>query len=148
MAITYTQVQKDAILTKLPQELKDALFSLETADAILEICENAGIMDERANKISELAGDVLLGLLLPQDFSGALEKNLGLSAQDAQAIARIMNRTVFYPVKPALEQIHRMEIEVSAKIVTPEPRKSGEESKEQGPPQKPSGEDRYREPLE
>jgi hypothetical protein len=102
-------------------------------------------MDKRAHKSSEYAGSVLMGLLLPQEFSALLEKELKLSKKTAEEMAREINRLVFYPVRPALEQLHRMEIEVSAKIVTPQPAQEGEQpKKEEGP----SGPDTYREPIE
>ncbi len=125
---------------KLPQELRDALWSPETGDDIHEVIERHDV-DEHGQKISWLVGQVLIGLILPQEFAEALEKEIKLPKTLADAIARDINRLVFYPVKPALEQLHRMEIEVTAKVVTPQP-------EEQEKPEEPRGEDRYREQLE
>lgn len=137
----YSQDEIWKIYEKLPQELKEAIFSAETADAIFNSCERNKV--EEVSRVAYYVGLVLMGLLLPQEFAGTLKKELGLSKVLADAIARDINRLVFYPVKPALEQLHRMEIEVSAKIVTPKP-EEGEEEK----PEEPKGEDTYREPLE
>ncbi|TSD04005.1 MAG: hypothetical protein Greene071421_371 [Parcubacteria group bacterium Greene0714_21] len=108
---------------KLPQELKDVLWAQETGDNIYEICQKYEAT-EHLGEIVELTGQVLIGLVLPQEFSAKIE-TLGVKKDVAELIAREINRLVFYPVKPALEQLHKMEIEVSAKIVTPQP--SGEE---------------------
>ena len=142
MAQQYTQEQLDKIYEKLPEELQEAIFSVETAQEIGETCESYGIRDNRVGEISDRTGHVLMGLLLPQEFAGTLEKDVKLPKALADAIARDINRLVFYPVKPALEQLHRMEIEVTAKVVTPQPEEQNKE------PEEPRGEDRYREQLE
>ncbi|TSC56862.1 MAG: hypothetical protein Greene041639_25 [Parcubacteria group bacterium Greene0416_39] len=129
---------------KLPQELKDVLWAQETGDNIYEICQKYEAT-EHLGEIVELTGQVLIGLVLPQEFSAKIE-TLGVKKDVAELIAREINRLVFYPVKPALEQLHKMEIEVSAKIVTPQP--SGEEGERPRKEEKPSGPDTYREPIE
>ena len=125
---------------KLPQELRDALWSPETGDDIYETVERHEVA-EHGQKISWLVGQVLLGLLLPQELEKEIEE-LGVKDKVAKAVARDLNRLVFYPVKPALEQLHKMEIEVSAKIVTPQPPEESEEK-----PEEQKGEDPYRETL-
>ena len=140
MPLQYTQEQLDKIYEKLPEELKEAIFSVETAEEIGDTCESYGITDNRVGEIADRVGYVLAGLMLPQEFAQVIETEVKLPKVLAQAIARDLNRFVFYPVRPALEQLHRMEIEVSAKIVTPEPSAEQEE--------KPKEPDSYREPLE
>ncbi|MDO8474115.1 MAG: hypothetical protein Q7S62_00980 [bacterium] len=141
----YTQEQLDKIYEKLPEELQEAIFSMETAEEIRNTCESYGINDNRVGEVADRVGYVLMGLLLPQEFSGVLEAEVKLPKTLADAISRDINRLVFYPVKPALEQLHRMEIEVTAKIVTPKPEEA-ETTKEK--PEEPKGDDTYREPLE
>lgn len=138
----YTKEQFWKLYEKLPQELRDALFSTETGDTIEETCRSNGA-GKYLEEIVALTGQILVGLLLPQEFTTEVQK-LGVKKEFAELIARRINRLVFYPVKPALEQLHRIEIEVSAKIVTPEP---SEEPKEQELPEEPKGEDRYRESI-
>jgi hypothetical protein len=138
---TYSKEEFWKLHEKLPQELKDALWAPETGDAIYEACKRHEATDY-LESIVELTGHVLMGLLLPQDFQEAVEK-LGVKKEAAKDISHEINRFVFYPVKPALEQLHRMEIEVTAKVVTPQPPEESEEK-----PEEPRGEDRYREQLE
>lgn len=143
MATPYTKDELWKIYAKLPQELQEAIFSEETADAIFNSCERNNV--KNVSVVARYAGLVLMGLILPQEFPETLRKEAKLSKTLADAVARDINRLVFYPVKPALEQLHRMEIEVSAKIVTPKP---SEQSEEQEPEEGPSGDDKYREQLE
>ena len=145
MPTQYTQEQLDKIYDKLPEELQEAIFATETAEDIGSVCDTYGVGDARGTEIAKQVGYILMGLILPQEFSGVLEKEVKLPKALAEAISRDINRLVFYPVKPALEQLHRMEIEVTAKIVTPKP-EEGESEEEK--PEEPKGDDTYREPIE
>lgn len=164
----YTQEQLDRAYEKLPEELQEAMFSMETANAIWNACEQQGIGDKRISTIAKYVGDVLLGLFPPSEFQEILEKEIKLPPQVAKEIAREINRFVFYPVKPALEQLHSMEMGAKANPVRSQTsngakEKEGEEAapagamgepgeqpEEQEPEQKegPSEEDKYREQLE
>lgn len=142
----YTQEQLDKVLETLPDELHEAMFSMETANTIWKACEKQGIMDERMGEIAKYAGYVLMGLMLPAEFLTALKAELKLPKKTAEEMARDINRFIFYPVKPALEQLHSMEIGAKAKTVTSKPL-TEEETSEQGAPEEPRGEDPYRENL-
>jgi len=115
----YSQEQLEKIYEKLPEELKEALFSFETTKEIGDVGDTYGVVDKRLNKISEYVGYVLMGLMLPEEFTGVLKKEVGLPKVLAEAISRDLNRLVFYPVKPALEQLRNMEIIPSPKISSP-----------------------------
>ncbi len=125
---------------KLPQELKDALFAEETGNYILEICKRYEI-EENLEKIVDLVGQVLVGVLPPEEFQESLEKELELEKEIAKKVAQEINRFIFYPVKPALEQIYKLEITPSEK-----PAEKPEIEKEK--PATPSKEDTYREQIE
>ena len=141
----YTKEQLDKIYENLPEELKEAIFSVETAEEIGETCKSYEITDERVGKVAKLAGHVLMGLLLPKEFAETLTQEIKLPKVFAQAISRNLNRLVFYPVKPALEQLHQIEIKVEAKVVTPKPE---EDTEQEQPQEEPRGPDRYREEIE
>ena len=93
---------------KLPEELKEAVFSGETADNIWNVCEKNGINE--VSRVAKYAGDVLIGLLPPSDFQKTLEKELGIDTETAQKVGREIHRFIFYPVKTCLEELYRVEI--------------------------------------
>lgn len=142
----YTQEQLDKVLETLPDELHEAMFSMETADVIWNVCKKQGMMDKRMGEIAKYTGYVLMGLMLPAEFLTVLEEELKLPKKTAEEMARDINRFIFYPVKPALEQLHSMEVGAKAKEKSMV--ELGEEPEEQKPPEEPRGEDTYREPLE
>ena len=136
----YTQEQFWELYEKLPQELKDALFAEETGNNIYDICKKNGA-EKNLEAIVDSVGQVLVGVLAPEDFQENLEKEMGFKKETAKKIAQEINRFIFYPVKPALEQLFK--IEITSSSVPTEKFKPKEEK-----PPTPSGKDTYREPVE
>jgi hypothetical protein len=107
---TYSKEQLEKLFDNLPAELQDAIFSMETAKNISFICEGNEVL-EKLEEISELAGYVLFGLLKASDFPSSLEKDLGIPKEKAKIISQEINRFIFYPVKPFLDQMNEMKTE-------------------------------------
>ncbi len=141
----YTSEQFWELYEKLPQELKDALFAEETGNNIYDICKRYGVL-ENLEEIVEYVGQVLVGVTPPDEFQEVLEKELRIEKEVAKKVAQEINRFIFYPVKPALEELYKIEIAPPAKPtgVTPPPEEKPPEEK---PPTSPA-KDVYREPFE
>jgi len=140
MAKKYTSEQFWKLYANLPQELKDALFAEETGNNTYEICERNEIA-EKLGDVVDYIGQVLVGVLPPDDFQETLEKDLGIEKETAKKVTREINRFIFYPVKMSLEELYKKEIAPPAKptTITPPP--------EEKPPV-PTKDDVYREPVE
>jgi len=141
----YTSEQFWKLYEKLPQELKDALFTEETGNNIYDVCKRNEIL-ENLEEIVEYVGQTLVGVLPPEEFQETLEKESELEKEVAKRVAREISRFIFYPVKTDLEEIYKTEIVPPAKPkVTPPPEVvSLPEEKLKAPPKK----DVYREPAE
>ncbi|MFQ6049462.1 MAG: hypothetical protein ACE5J0_00235 [Candidatus Paceibacterales bacterium] len=136
----YTREQFWKLYKKLPQELKEAVFSEETAENIWDVCSRNGIEDERVPEIARYTGRVLLGIIPPDEFQKTLEKELKLEKGVAKKVAQEINRFIFFPVKNSLEELYKIEITPPAKMkVAPPPEER---------PAEPVKEDVYREPIE
>lgn len=137
----YTKEQFWKLYEKLPQELKDVLFAEETGDNIYDICKRNGILENLA-QIVEYVGQVLIGVLPPDELQGVLEKKLELDKERAKKVSQEINRFIFYPVKANLEELYKIEIAPPAgmpKVGPPFPKEK---------PEEPKREDVYREPIE
>lgn len=136
----YTSEQFWKLYEKLPQELKDALFAEETGDNIYDVCKRNRVL-ENLEEIVEGVGEVLVGVTPPDEFREGLEKDLRIEKDTAKKVAQEINRYIFYPVKPLLEEIYKTEIAPPARPtkVTPPPEEK---------PATPSAKDVYREPFE
>jgi hypothetical protein len=137
----YTKEELWKIVEKLPDELKEAIFSEKTAEDIFNICARNGIEDERISKVAKYVGRVLMGLLPPNEFEEILEKEVGIKKETAKSIKREVEMLIFYPVRNRLEEIYKIEIAPPAgpARITPPPKFEEKPS----PPR-----DIYREPIE
>ena len=132
----------------LPQDIKDAASSEDTANTIQDICQKNGITEEEAiSEITKNIGYSFLGLLAPTDLAYILEKEIGLEKKSAEATAAEIVRYIFLPVRPSMEALYKTEISTSIKPGTAgavfrktENRAGSEKPKIQ--------QDKYREPIE
>jgi len=135
MAIDYTQEQLWKIYENLPEELKTAIFSEETADTIDSVCKKNNLPDEKISEVAKNVGYVLLGILPPSEFQNTLEKEVKLKKETAKRISQAITRLVFWSRKESLDILYKTE------FVSPEKRV------EQKKPEI-KKEDIYREPIE
>ena len=143
----YSEKQLWDLFNKLPDDLKDAIFSEDTADSILSICQRYKIEDKKISKVAELAGNSLMGLLPPDQLQGSLEKDLALDFKIAKKISQEINRFVLYPVKESLSSFYEIELAPGGKIMKLTPEKK-EKKKIEPAKEEPSTKDIYREPIE
>ena len=73
----YTREEFWKLYEKLPQELKGALFAEETGNNIYEVCKRNGV-ENNLDQIVGYVGQVLVGVLPPDDFQATLEKEVKL----------------------------------------------------------------------
>jgi len=141
MAKQYTREELWKLYEKLPRELKEAVFAEETANHIDEICKRYEIPEGKVPEIAKQVGNVLLGILPPNEFQDILEKDLKLEKDIAKNIAREVERFIFYPVRPSLEELYKKEMVPVAKPagITPSPQEK---------PSKTAKADIYRESVE
>ena len=146
--IQYTQKELQKLFDSLPQELKDTLLSEETAERISEICKRYKITEENIPKTAKLVGDILMGLLPPEELRESLERKLYINKDKAENISREVNRFILFPVKGSLAEFYK-EIRfapggrIEAKITETKIPKEEEKYKKE----KRTNSDIYREPI-
>jgi len=91
----------------LPESLKEAIFSADTADAIWNICKLYKV--KNVKEIAKSVGNVFLGILPPPYFKDAIKKEAGLDEETAQKVATYIQRYVFDPVKEDLDTLYQEE---------------------------------------
>ncbi|MDD2696819.1 MAG: hypothetical protein PHE52_01530 [Candidatus Pacebacteria bacterium] len=110
MPETRTKEQFEKLFDQLPPELQEAIFSMETSDNILNACKTYGIINEEVSQIADYVGQSLMGLLPPSQFQETIQEKVGLPKVLARAITQEINRFVFYPLKPLLEGLYKIEL--------------------------------------
>jgi len=144
MTKKYIKEQFWKLYEKLPQELKYALFAEETGDNIYNICQRNKI-EERLGEIVDYVGQVLLGVLAPEDFQKTLEEELLIEGDVAKKVFQEINRFILYPVKEALGSLYETEFAPGGKIIKSKINKNNVVKKES---KNTSEKDRYRESID
>jgi len=132
----------------LPQDLKEALFSQETADTINDICSENNLEEKQISKIIEYVGYVFLGLLPPNEFEKTIKEKLIIKEDLAQKISRQIIRLVFLPLKTRLELIYKIKIELPKEVIEEKLPAEEEPPKEEKISSGKGEKDTYREPIE
>ncbi len=107
--VNYTREQLAKLYKELPNELKDWIAADDTNDKIYQALQDNGILDERCGLVSDLIRNVLFGLLPPEDFQSALEKEVKFKKDLAKKITQEINRFVFFPIKIILNDLYKIE---------------------------------------
>ncbi|MDD4990382.1 MAG: hypothetical protein PHW31_03670 [Candidatus Pacebacteria bacterium] len=107
MPAQYTKEELWKIFETLPPELKQTVFSQETADTIWETSERNGLGGEQMHQVAGIVGDSLMGLLHPEDLAQTIIDETGLSFEQASNVARDVNRLIMFPVKNYLYDFYK-----------------------------------------
>lgn len=148
MASEYTQEQLWKLYENLPEELKEAVFSAETADNIYNACKRNRIPEEKISEVAKYTGRTLMGLLPPDEFQKTLEKEANLSDETAKIISLEISRFIFYPVKNQLEEIYKIKITSLPKTPIKEIKTGTEKTETKKPKERKKAADAYRETIE
>lgn len=104
--ITIIKQQARQRFTVLPPRLQDAMFSEQNAEVIAGIAAQNHLNDERARKIAEVAGWVLLGFIHPEDAANELQECLGIASQVASQISSLLDNKIFKPLRDDLDRVY------------------------------------------
>lgn len=91
---------------KLPEDLKEAVFSEKNNQILEKICAEMGLDEEKASLVAKYTGRVLMGLLPLKEFPITLELELNVDEQTANKLAREINLAIFKDVRVSLDKLH------------------------------------------
>jgi hypothetical protein len=91
---------------KLPEDLKEAVFSEKNNQTLEKICAGMGLDEEQTSVVAKYTGRVLMGLLPFKEFPITLELELNVDEQTANKLAREINLAIFKDVRVSLDKIH------------------------------------------
>ncbi len=139
---------------KLPDSLKEALFSEENFNIISGICENNGLTDENTkSQIMKYVGRVLMGLMPIKEFPVILELELSLDSEKSRTVASDIDRQIFSRLRIELNKLYmenvaeKKDLSDNVKKEEPAKGKEGEKPVETPKPPAPQNKDTYREPT-
>lgn len=119
----YSSEELNERFDNLPEDLKNAFLSVDTAHVINSIGRKYGLYIDKIGETAEETGLVLLGLTHPTEFVSNLTKRLGIDRVVASQIASEINDQVFLKVRELLKDVQREKIKKEEEIEL-EPRPS------------------------
>lgn len=107
----------------LPEELKNAITSVEVGGRITQIAEKYSLRIDQSGILDEEIIRVMVGITHPDLFLNKLKGRLGINTKTVEDIVRDLNTEVFLPVRKSLMELH----EKADERETPEEHPSKEE---------------------
>lgn len=103
----YSREQLQNIYLSLPQNLREAIFSVENAEKIQQIAQRYQIPIQNLPKLASATGRVLLTVLAVEKLISSLEIELDIDRNTAQRIVQDIKQEIFSPVMPILTKIQQ-----------------------------------------
>jgi hypothetical protein len=104
----YTKSQLDKMFAELPDDVKEAMTSVDTVDILKEIQDKYHFHLDQIGDLSAEVGMLMLGATPPQRFISNVEKNLSITKEIATEIATTINEKIFKKVRHSLMELHAM----------------------------------------
>ncbi|MFA6050479.1 MAG: hypothetical protein WC761_04765 [Candidatus Paceibacterota bacterium] len=104
--IKYDTNQYVEIFYKLPPEIKDVIVSTSTTEHLFKIGEKHSLHIDKIGIMTDLAFDVMMGIVASKNFVAELQKELEISALDASTLARDIDENVFRPIKNTMVSLY------------------------------------------
>lgn len=123
----YTTKQLQEKYKSLPEDLKDAIWSAESAATIQSIGKKYGLNVEQTGKLASETGLVLLGLTHPKNYIKILSATITVDMDTARKIAEEVNNGIFSKIKEYLKKLHGIDAGI-ASGAAPEKEKRPQES--------------------
>jgi hypothetical protein len=128
----YTPEQIQKRFESLPEDVKEAISSIDTTNTILEIGRSNSIQIDELGELVDETGLVMLGFTKPSDFVSNIESRLGVSKEIAEKLVKEINEKILLKIRESLKKITEEKKEIEEKIDVEEiirPKKLLEEQK-------------------
>ncbi len=122
----YTKEQKKELFQNLPDDVKEAVSSVETTDIIIELEKKYKLHIDQTGELSNEVLLLTLGVTSPQKFIDNLESRLRISRDVAAQITADVNEKIFRPVRESLMKIHRAKAEEGEEATEGDSKKEAE----------------------
>ncbi len=105
MTIDYDYNILEEKIKQLPEEMQEALTSVETADIIKAISAKHGLKVDQEGVLFDLTAYVMLGLMPSKEFVKNFSKEAGVDEATAKAVAEDINKEVFDKIRSSMRAL-------------------------------------------
>ncbi|GEM_PF-1533429 len=96
-------------LPHLPEEVRNAMYSEETLDALELITNKQELTADQATIVSRSTMKLLAGLIKPNELVGLICTETGLAREKVGLVVQEINTDIFNPIKEALKKVHGLD---------------------------------------
>ncbi|PIP86345.1 hypothetical protein COV42_01965 [Candidatus Campbellbacteria bacterium CG11_big_fil_rev_8_21_14_0_20_44_21] len=101
----YDTEELNDIFDRLPEPLREAISSVETADKLEDIRKKFGLHVDQAGKLGSETGFVLLGLVPIKEFRRNVKRKLGIDEELTEKIVRAVDEKILSDVRESLKNL-------------------------------------------
>lgn len=101
----YSQDKIDLKYDELPNDLKEAIESVEIGNLVAQIGEDNGLMLDQVAELMDQTTMIMLGVVKANDFVKNLSKSLEIDYKVAENISREINSKVFNKIRESIRKI-------------------------------------------
>lgn len=102
----YTREQLREKYINLPDDIKDALDSVELLNLIESVSQKFTLHIDQSGRLCNEIGLLLFGLTRPENFLKRIIKEVNLAPEAAGEITKELNEKIFFPIRTSLEKLN------------------------------------------
>ena len=111
----YSPTQLREKLFTLPEELQEAITSVDTSDTIDLIGKKYGLFFDQVGILGTETTLVMLGITVPTNFINILVNKLSIDKEKAGKIILDLNENIFSKIKEQLRGLHNTKSDITPK---------------------------------
>lgn len=104
--MNYTEEQIKEKFDSLPQDVKEAISSVDTTNDVINIGDKYSLHVDQLGELVDETGLVMLGLTSPNDFVSNLKNRLDIPRQMAESLVKDINDQILIKIRASLREIH------------------------------------------
>lgn len=102
----YTREELEQKYQKLPEDLKEAIIGVKTAETIYDTGQKNALHVDQIGELADEVGLAMLGLTKTEDFVNHIKNRLQIGQTTAEQITREINEQIFLPIRESLMKLH------------------------------------------
>ncbi|MBU1179075.1 hypothetical protein KKB69_01950 [Patescibacteria group bacterium] len=110
-----TSEKLNELYQKLPPDVKEAYFGVNTAEILQSIAKENNLTTEKLGIMADETGLLMLGITHPAEFISNLANRMDLQKELARKVAHEINEKIFSKIRESLRKIHSGETEKEEK---------------------------------
>lgn len=105
----YTPEQLRDIYRLVPEDIQEAIFSIDTTEKIQTIGKKYNLHIDQVGSLAHQVGLLMLGITKPNHFINEIALDMHITPQKASEVAQEVNEQIFKPIRESLKKIHGLD---------------------------------------